>query len=592
MIPINRRKSTLTGLLGVLLIFISITITSISLLSYAIISNEFTDHLTEEESRLLRTSNEHMTFLIRNIEDLSDKIYINRALRATLASSPEALNQALMEDQFEMSNNYIDSFFSDYQLLYRWMKYDVYILGTNGFRRRYSSVTSAQTNIYLEDVLETDLYSEILTQNGQPLLIDGKNTSIRSMEDRVIYARLLKDINTNTPLGVFILTFSKQAFNYIYSIMLEDDYALLSLVTNDGQQVWGNLPDGAKLNAVMGADTGSFLYKSPDCKYQMLYSKIPSTDWYAVRSLNLNRLLAFTTHLKWIVVGLCILCTGLVFLFSARVLRRLYRPIDALVSAMGMVELGKSDTSMLDIERNDEIGQLNRGFVNMVARLDASADELQVHQEKKRQAEIQALQAQIRPHFLYNVLTSIRCVIRQGDNDTAQQMIIALVKLLKGSLSSVDEFFTLEQEIDILKSYALIYQIRYANFDIDYCIEDTVQNCLVPRMILQPLVENSIVHGQGDRNGSLSIRIYAYQNNGLLSIDVTDDGIGFSDEARRALLDNDGRLIGKPDSVGLRNVAQRIALSYGEQYGLYLIDPDQPGTRIRLTIPAVWKGGS
>lgn len=585
-----QRKSTLAHLLRLLLIFIFVTIASISFLSYSLVRDAFTKHLTSTEGRMLRVSNEHMGYLLSNVENLSDKIYINRALRDVLVASPEAPGQADQDGAFNINSDYIETFFTDYQLLFRWMKYDVYILGLNGYRRRYSSVMSAETNIYLEDVLGTDWYARVLAGNGQPAIVSGEDSGLRAMEDRVLYARLLKDLDTDAPLGVFILTFSKRAFEYIYTIMLEDDYARLALVDRDGCTVWGDLPAGLAGSLRMEGDSGSQPYSADGSDYQILLERVPKTDWYAVRSLNLSRLLSFTNPLRWIVIGLCLLCTLLVFLFSAQVVRRVYKPIEALVAAMGSLQLGKSDAAMLDTARDDEIGLLNRGFVSMAARLDASAEQLKEHQEEKRRAEIQALQAQIRPHFLYNALTSIRCVVRQGDGETAQRMIIALVKLLKGSLSSADEFFTLAQEMDILKSYALIYQIRYANFDIDYCVEDSVLDCLVPRMVLQPLVENSIVHGQSDRDGNLAIRIYAYAQGDRLVVDVTDDGQGFSRDACEALLDADGRLVGRPGSVGLRNVAQRIALSFGEQYGLSLVDPEASGTRIRLVIPAIRRG--
>ncbi len=463
------KRSILTGLLPPLVIVISLVIALGSFISYWVVENAFTAQLTASERQVLIAANEHMAYLFKDIENLSDKIYINRTVRQILSAQPETLSEALrdLQGSDELSLSYIDSFFTESQLLYRWMKYDVYILGFNGYRRRYSSASNAQTNILMDEVARTDWYDRVLALGGQPMVVDGAQSGLAHLDGRILYTRLLKDIPTDRPIGLFILSFSKQTLNYIYRTLLGDEGARLGLVSADGASVWGSRLDGllGELPRDGAAQRqGAYLVQSDGGRFQMLYDRVEGTGWYLVKALDLGRMLSFTGRLKWFVLALVALCSALVSLFSAQTARKLYRPIDALLGAMRSVRDGRYETGLLDVARDDEIGVLNRGFSEMAQELQASVERLIAEQNGKRRAELQALQAQIKPHFLYNTLTSIRCVIRQGDGETAQRMIIALVKLLKNSLNSGEEFFTVAQELDILRSYALIYQTPLREF--------------------------------------------------------------------------------------------------------------------------------
>ena len=166
-------------------------------------------------------------------------------------------------------------------------------------------------------------------------------------------------------------------------------------------------------------------------------------------------------------------------------------------------------------------------------------------------------------------------------------MIIALVKLLKSILNTGTEYLTVDQEIENLKNYVLIYQNRYANFSIEYQISGSTYNCLVPKLIVQPLVENSIVHGGGTPEFPIHISVRAFLEGERLILEVADNGAGIPPEVRKKLWDSKGRFLSGADSVGLRNISDRVTANFGHSYGLRLLTADG-GTAIRISIPAKW----
>ena len=223
----------------------------------------------------------------------------------------------------------------------------------------------------------------------------------------------------------------------------------------------------------------------------------------------------------------------------------------------------------------------------MVRELRASIEENEQVQQKKHQAEVRALQSQINPHFLVNTLNSIRFMAQVSKFDGIRKMAEALIKILSCSFRGSISFYTVREELDVLDSYLYLMKIRYSDgFEVVYDIDETCLDCKVPRLILQPIVENSIVHGLAEKEddiGHLTVRLKASGDS--LIFTVEDDGRGMTEEEIRQLLTPRERAEGDNTSIGVENVLSRLKLNFGSRYGIRM--ESQPGqyTKTILTIP-------
>lgn len=280
---------------------------------------------------------------------------------------------------------------------------------------------------------------------------------------------------------------------------------------------------------------------------------------------------------------------GAMFLFSWLITGKVIRPIKRLAGAMKKV--GEKNFSIsLPPQGDNEIGEIYRGFNDMVANID-SLFKLTIEKEnQKRQYEMNMLRYQVNPHFLYNTLNSMRfAAIKQKDAALAD-MLMVLSRLLRNTLSRTGDEITLEQEITNIRDYLLLQQVRYdGRISVHYEIDSSTLDLSVPAMILQPLVENAIMHGLNEHlnSGSYSeIRITArIENDAVLTLMVVDNGGGIPEERLAALLEEGGQDSLNTAHIGLNNIHKRIRLQYGEAYGLSLNNPAEAGTCIKISLP-------
>ncbi len=271
--------------------------------------------------------------------------------------------------------------------------------------------------------------------------------------------------------------------------------------------------------------------------------------------------------------------------------RRMTRPIRNMMEQMAQIENGNFKVQ-LPVESSDEIGVLSRRFNQMSQELETYIKKSYVAQLKQNEAELTALRSQIYPHFLYNTLEVIRMTALENNDDRVSKMIEALAQQIRYVIGTVRDFVPLEMEADIAKKYIYLLNCRIngriqLTMDLDGCSERQV-----PKLILQPILENAYVHGIKPKNGSGSIMIDVELTDERFVISVMDNGVGMDEadlQRLRSLLD--GEEIGIKNehtwqSIGLKNVHDRIRYLYGEQYGLEITSISGVGTTVRILMPA------
>lgn len=269
---------------------------------------------------------------------------------------------------------------------------------------------------------------------------------------------------------------------------------------------------------------------------------------------------------------------------SKRLSRKIVDPIDMIcerLEAIGKGSLLVREPIQADVE---EVQLLSDGIENMVERLIWQINKNTEQEKQRRRTELALLQAQINPHFLYNTLDTIVWLIESGEISGAVKMVASLSNYFRFSLSRGKSVITLEEEEQHIRSYLEIQQMRYSDLmDYEIDIPDQLKKYILPKLTLQPLVENALYHGIKNRRRKGLIRLTGRKENEHIILEVMDDGRGMSEERLnevRASLN-----AGKTEGFGLRTVHQRIRILFGGEYGLTLVSTPDVGTKIFVTIP-------
>jgi two-component system sensor histidine kinase YesM len=278
-----------------------------------------------------------------------------------------------------------------------------------------------------------------------------------------------------------------------------------------------------------------------------------------------------------------LLLIAAIVLYSVRVTRRITGPISTL--SRKAQQFGSGDFTPTPVETHiTELQTLDTGFNDMALRINALMEKQIEDQRSLHRAELELLQAQINPHFLYNTLDSIAILAESGRSEDVVDMVTSLSTFFRNSLSKGEDIISLAAECTQVTSYLEIQQIRYSDilrYRID--IPDTLLDCRVPKLILQPLVENALYHGIKNRRGMGTITVTGECDGGDMVLRVSDNGAGMDAEQVRIL--QAGIYEDRHTGLGLVNVHKRIRLYCGEPYGLFFESEAGKGSTVSIRLP-------
>ncbi|MFC0211505.1 sensor histidine kinase [Paenibacillus chartarius] len=408
------------------------------------------------------------------------------------------------------------------------------------------------------------------------------------------------NIDTGQQLGLLVLNIRERDISNVYRQV--DSLSGSYFVTDaEGLVISSQMPE-ERLLPVDSKLRGTILAEAPVSRVERLQgtdmlivsSKYERFDWHLVTRIPMKQLTAdngkIIQSIVWI--GLAVL---LIALLSARILAQvIVRPLMKLAKAMRGFTGGSLEVE-IEVDSSDEIGHLAAGFNTMLRRMRELLAQIRAEQRKKREIELALIQSQIKPHFLYNTLDVIYTLSEMGRSRDVQKTTKALADFYRVVLSGGREEITVEDEIRNVKDYLAIQRIRYFDvFDYEIEVHSDVLKKRIPKLTVQPLVENAIYHGLKEKGsfGTLSIRGWMEGAHAVLQ--VSDDGVGMTAEQAARLLQppggdtaegDGGDVPGKGSSFGLRSVDARLRLSYGEEYGLSVESSPGAGTIVSMKLP-------
>ena len=312
--------------------------------------------------------------------------------------------------------------------------------------------------------------------------------------------------------------------------------------------------------------------------YRIRMQPIKDTPWHVVylmeESYMLEEINNFRNVLLLYGVIFMLLLAGIVFL----VYHSIYDPIHQILISMNQVDEADLSKHHVQDHGRDEMHELSVNFNALLTRVEELLHTVQVEQEQKRETQFQLLQAQINPHFLFNTLNTLHYLAILNEDKPVSEGITALAKLLRNTIVDSNEVVSLEEEIENLKNYIIIQKLRFGDlFETVYNIDEDVKNCRILKFLLQPIVENSILHAfEEDRDHQL-LTIRAQKEDRYLKIEIGDNGKGFAmgqDVHTRKL-----------SGIGIVNIQERIKLMYGERYSMNIQSALGKGTIVTLLLP-------
>jgi two-component system sensor histidine kinase YesM len=455
----------------------------------------------------------------------------------------------------------------DTRSLFQTIPSNLVLIGTNG---RSFFQNDAVRNQSVEDFLASDFTRQINENEAISqyyFLEQGLSTSTSHSPGLMYVRKLMKD---DALFGYALIFLKESDFSSIYRQLLDTTLHTIYVVNDQGQilstsetQELGDVFDPAMIEVKQDSVNQMPLYSYQFTFYDLL------DESHLVRNMNLIK------PAVWIVVVSILLFSLLAFW----IIRSITQPIYQLIDKLPAVTQGDF-SNKVSINGTYETQELGRAYNLMLEDLESYVDHLMVTEAEKRKFEIRSLQMQIQPHFIYNTLTAIKFLIWQNEQEKATQAIDSFVQLLRHTFNR-KEIVPLKDELAIVEEYLVLMNVRYGDriqstiFSADGC-----ENCLVPKMILQPIIENAYLHAFPEAEKGY-IQIFSRIGKLGLVIEIIDTGIGFDDASSL----NKQQTIEHYSGIGLENIDQRIKLLYGEKYGLTVDSRVNEGTTVRLLLP-------
>ncbi|MCM3781584.1 sensor histidine kinase [Neobacillus mesonae] len=405
----------------------------------------------------------------------------------------------------------------------------------------------------------------------------------KQLENKILavsHARKIHDVATGRLLGVIVVSIDIK-FIEIVNRNLQEELSSRFMIVDEDDKIVYNVND--QLIGTLFRDN----VRPDESLNVVVTSPLSQQKWTTYLYMPLDELTADGKILGRNLVTLAIVMSFFAAIISIFLSHVITRPIKKLFRNIGLVEKGHFE-QVEQIRSRDEIGHLSIRFNKMSYELKRMVERVQQEEMEKASAEMRALHAQINPHFLYNTLGSVKWIASMQQSDKIVEMTDALISMLRYATRSDGTLVTIREELDNIANYVTIQNVRYYDsIQMKYEIEERLLDYYMPKMILQPMIENAIFHGLSEleEDGIITIRIHLRDSD--IAIEVSDNGVGMDPHTIQHFMEE--RLDADKGSmgIGLRNVQRRIQLHFGELYRLQVYSEVGEGTMFTIMLPAL-----
>jgi two-component system sensor histidine kinase YesM len=555
-----------------LLTFVLFIVVTVGLVVFSL--NVFINGLGEARIDLLKQVSERNKIINKAAISMADAIY-NNTSADLLDSDPQTSEPTQLK---------VNQIVSDFNLYFDNIDIELsaLILMRNGFQ--YASTNELTSDI--EKVKSNYWYLDNFYSDKMEFWIMRFGDTQNRSNTMLSYGKVFRDSNGEYQ-GLILINSSERTFFKVYSDIINAGNSVY-ILDQDGYAISHSSKDliGSQLTYMPAffKQYGHSNYRMDIPKQKMITNYFdPETKWTMVQESDFS--LVFGRYYPVLIGLLAVMVLFLIvgFLTSLAISRAVSKPLKLLADKLSKVSAAHFE-KVAEQDAFKEVHTFSLVYNEMVDKISELFQRIKQEEEIKRKHELDFLQLQINPHFLHNTLFSIKCLVEMNKNKQAAQMLTSFMHMLRLPIATKNEWITIREELDNLENYINLMSYRYESVQIKLLVEDGLDDCLIPRLLLQPIVENSIFHGLKDDGSTLLIDVFVYSQDDDLTVKIRDNGLGMSREELATIWSansNPGKTF---NSIGLTNVRDRIHQVYGSPYNLTLTSTKGEGTEVELVI--------
>jgi two-component system sensor histidine kinase YesM len=458
-------------------------------------------------------------------------------------------------------------------------------------------------NSYLKELYENGgkpIWIPISKENEEYMVNFATEVAVLNKDNGMLIGRAVKSLNDGEIMGSLIIRINEKYFSNIYKNIDIGKDADIFIINSRGLVVSSRNPEiqinkSYKEDMLIKSIIKNHLYgkrvfdlKMDKHRFLVTFAPIEGTDWYVVSTTPYSYLNSESEKIGINILLLSLACLVLAVILSFMFSKSISMPLKRLIISMNEVKKGNLSISIKD-DSKDEIGEVTQNFNIMLDEIKLLMNDVKYKERQKRDAELKALQAQINPHFLSNTLNTVKWLAGLQNADNIENIVTSLINLLHANMGKDNILVCIREELEYVKNYVNLQEYRYYNkFKVKYEIEERILDYKIPKFTLQPIVENSLIHGIGPMEGQGVVAIKGFVYDGVVKITITDNGVGIHEDKLAKILNSEGvKNKSSFSGIGIFNVNERIKMYFGEQYGLDIQSVQNLFTTVEITIPII-----
>lgn len=501
----------------------------------------------------------------------------------------KAYTQALTEDNIDAFSEYMNRVTEQYKLSFNQINLNYHVVYVSRDGIGYCSVPVPEDYDYMNPTIRI-WYKDIYRGQGQPVDVASYQDKFLGTSIFVV-ARTVLD-GSGEILGYLMINVDEDQIYQTYQDSISDPSTIYIcddkgyIISSNNRKITGfQYFHMGNLRTIFGSDAYSIV-DHPSGKQLLTRYVVPDYGFTVFEQAPLKSILEPIVRIRdiLIVIGVCVICfAGFVAWFLSG---KLTKPIVTLRNYLLSVEEGDLELAPPELAVQ-ELNTLSMGLGEMLSKIRGLMESERQKEIQKRKLHYHMLQAQINPHFMYNTLFSIKCVVDMDEKKKASQMLSAFIQFLRNILSNPDKLVTIRRQMETLQQYVDLQRFRYGeSFDVIIEYDERLEDYLIPAFLIQPVLENAIIHGIGQMPSGGVIAVTVRQKDEKVVIEVEDNGCGMTQKRMEEILSAESGA-----HIGIGNIRQRIQLLYGDGYGLHMESMPEEGTKVFIDLPLISEEG-
>ena len=560
----------------------------ISTVLIALLSNLMIDKIGASRLDLLKQIGERSNVVKNSSITISNLYKLNSSLISALTGKLDATREKKIKVNLDDMKKNFDVVFSEVGIAF-----DVIVIGDNGFC--YSS--QAGDNYDFASLKNQLWYKSIFGKKDDITFISSFKDVFGVGKKQYVFSASRRVLNSDgNEVGTLLINIDEVYLSDIYQSALNGTNVIY-IIDSNGNIISHTNKDMRGMNFI-NVENFKKLYGENDFRltkksvgeYLISNYHDTQTGWTIIEEMPSSFVLS-DVYRAYIIISIIIgICFLISLVISYLVAGKVSKPLLDLCDSLNQVKEGNFDV-VSKVAGYDEINLLKSSFNGMAQEIKKLLEDIKNKEAYKRRIENDLLRAQINPHFLYNTLFSIKCLAETRRPEEVSEMISALIDFLKMTLRKDADLICLSEEFIITEKYLVLQQMRYGDkLSFEFEPDEKTTQCMVPALILQPIVENAIFHGIEAKNEMGIIVISSEIQNERLIISISDDGAGMNEDTLERVIDTcTNKEYTRNESIGIANVSGRIKVDFGNEYGLHIESEAGIGTTVTIELPIIDK---